>query len=113
MPQFKGQSNDSAYSQGQPDNVLPETSKRLYREAEMIGLGVGRALVDTAKHPLDKLPELTTSLATGLALGAASRLGAPGRLVAAGVGTAMATKFAYDEFTGKRWTQFGSAVKDT
>ncbi len=113
MPQFKGQSNDSAINQGQPDSVLSETSKRLYREAEMISLGVGRALVDTAKHPLDKLPELSTSLATGLALGAASRLGAPGRLVAAGVGTAMAAKFAYDELTGKRWTQFGHAVKDT
>ncbi|MFA7337529.1 MAG: PP2C family protein-serine/threonine phosphatase [Candidatus Obscuribacterales bacterium] len=113
MPQFKGQSNDSAKSQEQPDSALSETSQKLYREAEMISLGVGRALLDTAKKPLDKLPELTTSLATGVAFGAISRLGAPGKLVAAGVGTAMATKFAYDELTGKRWSQFGGALKDT
>lgn len=113
MPQFKGQSNDSTNPQEKPEELLPETSKRLYREAEMISLGVGRALIDTAKNPLDKLPEVSTSLAMGLALGAANRLGTPGRVVAAGVGTAMATKFAYDELTGKRWSQFGSAVKDT
>lgn len=116
MPQFKSQSNDLAKGQessGGTERSLPETSQKLYREAEMISLGVSRALVETAKHPLDKLPELTTSLATGVALGAVGRLGASGKLVAAGIGTAMATKFAYDELTGKRWSQFGGALKDT
>jgi len=116
MPQYKSQSNDLAKGQESLDSIerlLPETSQKLYREAEMISLGVGRAFLDIAQKPLDKLPELTTSLSTGVAFGAISRLGAPGKLIAAGIGTAMATKFAYDELTGKRWSQFGSALKDT
>jgi hypothetical protein len=71
MPQFNSHSNDSTKGQESSDSIeraLPETSQKLYREAEMISLGVSRALVETAKHPLDKLPELATSLATGVAL---------------------------------------------
>src|SRR5471032_1744230 len=92
------------------EHPLLETAHSLYREADMIGLGVGSAFVDTASHPLGKLPELEASLATGAALGVISRLGAPGKMIAAGVGTAMMAKFGYDELTGNRWSIFGNAL---
>lgn len=95
------------------DNPLLATAHSLYREAEMITLGVGGSVVDTVRNPLPKLPELATSLAIGSAFGVARRLGTPGRFIAAGVGTAMMAKFVYDELTGNRWSTFGSALKDT
>ncbi len=79
----------------------------------MIGMGVGEALVDTVKHPLDKLPELGTAFVTGSVLGAISKAGAPGRLIAGGIGLAMAAKLGYDELTGSRWSNFGHAFADT
>lgn len=94
------------------EDPLFEAAHSLNREVQMITSGVGGALLDTVSHPLDKLPELGLSLGTGFALGAVSRLGAPGRMVAAGIGTAMMLKFGYDELTGHRWTNFGSALKD-
>ncbi len=97
----------------QSQSELIKASHSLYREAEMIGFGVAGAVVEIHSHPLNKLPELIASFATGSALGAISRLGAPGRAVAAGIGTAMLVKFGYDELTGKRWSRFGSALKDT
>lgn len=98
---------------GDPANLLLETAGSLYREAEMIGLGVGGAVLETVKNPLPKLPELGASLAIGSGLGIVSRLGAPGKAIAAGIGTAMMFKFGYDELTGNRWSNFGRAVKDT
>ncbi|MBS2009312.1 MAG: serine/threonine-protein phosphatase [Cyanobacteria bacterium SZAS TMP-1] len=96
-----------------PDKSSTDVSQRLFREAEMIGLGVGGAVGDTLRHPLSKLPELSSSLAVGTALGGIARLGAPGRVIAAGVGGAMLVKFAVDELTGSRWSKFGAAVSDT
>ncbi len=94
-------------------SLLFETAYSLGRETKMIGLGVGEAIVDTVKHPIDKLPELGTAFATGSLLGAISKAGAPGRLIAGGIGLAMAVKLGYDEITGNRWSNFGHAVADT
>lgn len=101
---------------GDSDNsgsLLFETAYSIGRETKMIGLGVGEAVVDTIKHPLEKLPELGTAFATGSALGALSKAGAPGRLIAGGIGLAMVVKLGYDEITGNRWSNFGHAVADT
>ncbi|MBA3994089.1 MAG: hypothetical protein C0469_11230 [Cyanobacteria bacterium DS2.3.42] len=94
-------------------SLLFETAYSIGRETKMIGLGVGEAVVDTIKHPVDKLPELATAFATGSALGALSKAGAPGRLIAGGIGLAMVVKLGYDEITGNRWSNFGYAVADT
>ncbi len=94
-------------------NALSDVAGSLYREAKMVTLGSWGAVVDTARHPLDKLPELGLSAATGATLGAVSRLGASGRFVSAAVGTAMFVKCAYDEWRAARWSQFGAAIKDT
>lgn len=93
--------------------LLFETAYSVGRETKMIGLGVGEAIVDTVQHPLDKLPELGTAFATGSVLGAIGKAGAPGRLIAGGIGLAMAVKLGYDEITGNRWSRFGYAVADT
>lgn len=95
------------------DNGLLETASRLCRESEMIGLGVGGAVLDTVRNPLPKLPELAISFAAGSALGAVSRLGAPGKVVSAGIGGAMLVKLGYDELSGNRWSRLAGAVKDT
>ena len=100
---------------GSEDSTSPlfETAYSVGREAKMIGLGVGGAIADTIKHPVDKLPELGIAFGTGSVLGAISKAGAPGRLIAGGIGLAMAVKLGYDEITGNRWSHFGRAVADT
>ncbi|MCC7527165.1 MAG: hypothetical protein IT342_01510 [Candidatus Melainabacteria bacterium] len=118
MPPIESHSGASelAPSKADADNsgsLLFETAYSLGRETKMIGLGVGEAVVDTIKHPLDKLPELGMAFGTGSALGAISKAGAPGRLIAGGIGLAMAVKLGYDEITGNRWSKFGHAVADT
>lgn len=113
MPQFDKPSTEFKSLQDNGlDNSLSEAAQSLYREAKMISLGCGGAFAETARNPLSKLPELAGSLAFGSALGVVSRLGAPGRIVAAGVGTAMTIKCVYDELSANRWSKFGSALKD-
>lgn len=60
------------------DSTSPlfETAYSLGREAKMIGLGVGEAILDTVRHPLDKLPELGVAYGTGTDLAAIGRAGA-------------------------------------
>jgi hypothetical protein len=82
------------------------------REAKMIGCGIGNAVADAVYNPYQRLAEFELSFGTGAALGALSRVGAPGRVVAAGIGTAMLLKFSYDELTGQRWSKFGQAFSD-
>ena len=94
------------------NNALSEAAGSLSREAKMIAMGSWEAVVDTARHPLDKLPELGLSAATGATLGAVSRLGASGRFLSAAIGTAMFVKFGYDEWRADRWSLFGAALKD-
>lgn len=118
MPPFETHSRAEvplSQNSGSQDSTSPlfETAYSLGRETKMIGLGVGEAILDTVKHPLDKLPELGVAFGTGTVLGAIGRSGAPGRLIAGGIGIAMAVKLGYDEITGNRWSQFGSAVADT
>ncbi|MGD9684356.1 MAG: PP2C family protein-serine/threonine phosphatase [Candidatus Obscuribacterales bacterium] len=79
----------------------------------MLSVGVWEAVSDTLAHPGRKLPELGLSAATGSVLGAVERLGTPGKVVAAGIGSAMLLKLGYDEITGERWSRFGAALKDT
>lgn len=94
------------------EDPLVQAGHSLNREAQMLLSGIGGAALDTVTHPIDKLPELGLSLGTGAALGAMSRLGASGRVIAGGVAGAMMLKFAYDEYNGNRWSNFGSALKD-
>ncbi len=79
----------------------------------MIAIGIGSAVVDTVNYPAGKLTELGVSATIGTALGAASRLGTPGRVVSIGVGTAMLAKMGYDELTGDRWSKLGTAMANT
>lgn len=102
-----------ALSSDDGTNSGSTVAQSLYREAEMIARGVGGAVVDTIKNPADKLIELGFSAAVGTALGAASRLGAPGKAISIGVGAALTAKMGYDELTGNRWSTFGAAVKDS
>lgn len=95
------------------DGKLQAAAYAIGREAKMISLGVGLAVKETLEQPQNKLNELLTSATVGSGLGIMSRLGAPGRVIALGAGTAMTTKFAYDELTGERWSKFGAALKDT
>lgn len=88
------------------------TSQRLYREAEMLTLGVGGAFAYAIKHPTSKLTEGSLSLATGIGLGVVNHLGTSGKVVAAGIGLAMLAKTTYDEVKDSRWSKFGGAVKD-
>ncbi|HEY9787391.1 MAG TPA: PP2C family protein-serine/threonine phosphatase [Candidatus Obscuribacterales bacterium] len=93
--------------------ITSSVAQNLYREAELITLGVGGAIADTIEDPRDKLPELGLSFASGSALSVMSRLGARGKFIAAGIGVAMTAKLSYDEITGKRWSTFGRALTDT
>jgi hypothetical protein len=93
-------------------NALSDAAGGLSRQAKLLALGSWQAIADTARHPLDRLPELSLSAATGTALGAVSRLGASGRFVSAAIGTAMFAKCAYDEWRDARWSQLGAALKD-
>jgi hypothetical protein len=113
MPEFYNPSTELKLSRdsGQ-NNSLSEAAQSLYREAKMISLGCGGALVETALNPMSKLPELAGSMAFGSTLGVVSRLGASGRIVAAAVGTSMTIKFVYDELSANRWSKFGGALKD-
>jgi hypothetical protein len=113
MPGFENLRIDFRAPEPTHDDVLVEAGRSLNREAQMILSGVGRAGLETVTHPTGKLPELTTAVATGAAFGALSRLGAPGRAIAGGIGTAMMLKFGYDELSGRRWSNFGSALKET
>lgn len=79
----------------------------------MLSVGVWEAFSDTLTNPGEKLPELGLAAATGSVLGAVQRLGTPGKIVAAGIGSAMLIKLGYDEITGERWSKFGGALKDT
>lgn len=95
------------------DTVSEQTHHKLLREVELFGRGVGAAFGQVVSHPTEKLPELVISSAVGAGLGAVSRLGAPGRYVAAGAGLALAARAGYDEITNKHWSGFAHAVKDT
>lgn len=105
--------SQTAHSRNEPTNPLFDTAYSLGRETKLLGLGIGGAVVETVTNPLSKLPELGMSMVAGSVLGALSKAGAPGRLIAAGVGTGMVLKMGYDELTGKRWSMLGSAVADT
>ncbi len=113
MPDFSSiksdliQPRDSAES-----DAFVAAGQALNREAQMICSGLAAAALETVENPAAKMPELVASFATGFTLGAISRLGAPGRAIAGGVGAAIMLKFAYDEISGQRWSNFGAAVKN-
>lgn len=90
---------------------IEQTACSLSRESEMIAKGTWGALAEVAEHPKSVLPELVISAATGSALGACNRLGAPGRILSAAAGTAMLLKVGYDEWSANRWSLFGAALK--
>lgn len=88
-------------------------SESLFRETEMVLKGVGSSFSGVLTRPHEKLPELAISSLVGTTLGVAGRLGAPGKAISVGIGTAMLAKMTYDEVTGNRWSTFASAVRDT
>lgn len=104
--------SDAQSSSWQPPESLSESPGSLSRVANVIARGSWEAFADTARHPLDKIPELALSAATGAGLGSLGRLGASGRFLSAAAGAAMFAKFSYDEWSGKRWSRFGSALQD-
>lgn len=87
-------------------------STALGREAHMLATGVGKSFIDVVHHPVDHLPTLALSAGIGSVLGAASRAGTPGKIVAAGASGAMLAKGVYDEVTGDRWSTMAGAMKD-
>ncbi|MBX9691297.1 MAG: hypothetical protein K2Z81_02865, partial [Cyanobacteria bacterium] len=83
---------------------------RLLRETQVISSGVGASFVDAAKNPVSRAPELLMAGGFGVGVRALSKAGAPGRLVAGAVGVGLFAKLVADEWTGDRWSRFGSAL---
>lgn len=88
-------------------------SSALGREARMLAFGLGGAVSDVMRNPGEKAPEVAAAATIGGVMGSISRLGVPGKVVAASVGTVMLGKGVYDEVTGQRWSTLGSAMGDT
>jgi hypothetical protein len=93
--------------------LFADTLAAVGREAKLVGLGVGGAIVDTVKDPVSKLPEVGTAAGIGVVLGGLSRAGASGAFLATSIGSAMVAKFTCDELSNKRWSRFGGALADT
>lgn len=90
------------------ENVL----SKILRETQMVAGGVGSAFLDTAKNPIEKLPEMAVATGFGVGLKMLQKAGATGRAIAGVVGLGMAGKMAYDEYMGDRWSTFGAALND-
>lgn len=98
--------------EGSKEDNFDTTLTALGREVYMLGSGVGQAFKQVVSDP-EKMAEAGLSVAAGTALGVASRVGTPGKIIAGTIGATMAVKFAYDELTGNRWCTFGGAISNT
>ena len=115
MPEFDAAKSDLVANSSKPftiDDVDESIGSKLLRETEMVGTGVGEAFLNTAQDPLSKAPELATAAGFGVGISALQRCGARGRAVAGAIGLGVGAKMVFDECTGNRWSNFGSALSD-
>ncbi len=91
-------------------NGEESTGSRLLREARVLTYGIGGSFADVARNPMQRAPELALACGFGMGMRVLSKAGAPGRIVAGAIGTGLLAKMAVDEFSGDRWSRFGSAM---
>lgn len=104
---------DSAPLNKTTDTTDDALINRIGREGKMVALGVGGSVTDLAQHPLERLPEVGSSVMLGGSIGMLAESGRLGAYTAGAIGLAMLGKLAYDEVTGGRWSKFGQAWSDT
>ena len=102
---------DQNRSAGPADNE--PTYKKVLREGEVVGGGVGRSFLYGIANLPDKLPEIGSSIAIGAGLSAISKSGDLGVAASFVVGAYFTSKFVLNTVNDtERWKKFGAAVED-